>query len=43
MIVGTQKILSCFISLPLIRGGVLALAGWWIFHRRELAALSPTG
>ena len=38
----TGWIFWCFVWLPLVRGGVLAVAGWIIFNRRELAALTPT-
>lgn len=33
---------DCFLWLSLIRGGILTVAGWLIFRRRELAALTPT-
>jgi len=42
LLVETNRILGCLLWLPLIRGGVLALVGWYIFHRRELAALTPS-
>jgi hypothetical protein len=38
MIVSLGSILSCFLWLIVVRGGVLALTGWLIFRRRELAA-----
>jgi hypothetical protein len=41
-IIEGRALLSCFLWLPFLRGGVLALAGWYIFRRRELAALTAT-
>jgi hypothetical protein len=38
MIISLGTVFSCFLWLIVIRGGILALAGWLIFKRRELAA-----
>jgi hypothetical protein len=38
MIVSMGTVFSCFFWLVFVRGGVLALTGWLIFKRRELAA-----
>ena len=38
MIISLGTIFDCFLWLILVRGGVLALTGWIIFKRRELAA-----
>jgi len=35
-------LLKCFVDIVLIRGGILAVAGWLIYRRRELAAVTPT-
>ena len=38
MIISMGTVFDCFLWLILVRGGVLALTGWFIFKRRELAA-----
>ncbi len=38
MIISLGTISSCFLWLIVVRGGILALTGWLIFKRRELAA-----
>ena len=38
MIISLRTVFDCFLWLILVRGGVLALTGWLIFKRRELAA-----
>lgn len=40
-VINAGAIWHCFLWLPLIRGGILAVAAWYIFRRRELAALTP--
>jgi hypothetical protein len=40
MIVNMTTVFDCFLWLILVRGGILALTGWIIFKRRELAATS---
>ncbi len=40
MIISLGTVFDCFLWLILVRGGVLALTGWVIFKRRELAATS---
>jgi len=40
-LVGTGMIVDSFLWLILVRGGLLTVAGWYIFRRRELAALTP--
>lgn len=41
-IFGGPSLLKCFVWVPLVRGGILALVGWYLFWRRELAVLAPT-
>jgi hypothetical protein len=38
MVVRWGMLRDCFLMLILVRGGILALTGWAIFQRRELAA-----
>ncbi len=38
MIISLGTVISCFLWLIIVRGGILALTGWLIFKRRELAA-----
>ena len=40
-IIGNMVLFKCFMAFPFIRGGILAVAGWYIFRRRELAVISP--
>lgn len=40
--IGNWSILTSFFWLVVVRGGVLALLGWYLYSRRELAALTPT-
>jgi hypothetical protein len=42
LLISGSNMAYCFLLLPLLRGGVLAIAAWIIFNRRELAALTPT-
>jgi hypothetical protein len=36
------SVVDCFIWFVVVRGGVLAVLAWYIYRRRELAALTPT-
>jgi len=40
MIISMATVFDCFLWLIVVRGGILALTGWVIFKRRELAASS---
>ncbi|OPZ34653.1 MAG: ABC-2 family transporter protein [Synergistetes bacterium ADurb.BinA166] len=42
ILISYHPVLNCFVSFVVIRGGVLAVLAWYIYRRRELAALTPT-
>jgi len=41
-LISPWQLSHAFLYLTLVRGGILAVAGWYIYRRRELAALTST-
>lgn len=42
VLIPPMSVVDCFIWFVVLRGGILAVLAWYIFRRRELAALTPT-